>query len=183
MKKQRLDLVSTITSWTTYNPEVSRGHALGFRDGTPCVPVINIVEAGLKRAGTDDARRLEMALKPLQSHVGGLARKVKSAPKKRADPITAPLTPPRKATHAKFRITGKSEPKAPDNKKKSSPTHLFKGSGKKGLTMTRKCIMSRAFKAEHRRASDEGYTFEVIKERRGGAFREAGAQWDLEHSS
>ena len=181
MKKQRLDLVSTITSWTRYHPEVSRGHALGIPSGTPCVHVIDLVEGGLKRAGTDNARRLEMASEPIKGAVGELARKVSSAPKKRADPIA--ITPPRKTKHAKHRITGKSEPKATDNKKKSSPTHLFKGSGKKGLTMTRKCVMSRAFKAEHRRASDEGCTFEVIKERRGKAFREAGAQWDLEHSS
>ena len=137
----------------------------------------------MKRAGTDNARRLEMASEPIKGAVGELARKVSSAPKKRADPITAAVTPPRKAKNVKLRITGKSEPKATDNKKKSSPIHLFKKTGKKGLIMTRKCVMSRAFKAEHRRASDEGCTFEVIKERRGNAFREAGAQWDLEHSS
>ena len=171
--------MNTITSWTRYHPEVSRGHALGIPSGTPCVHVIDLVEGGLKPVNTDNTRRLEMASKPIDTSVGGLARKVSKAPKKRADPIA--ITPPKRA---KQRIYGKSKPEATDNKKKSSPTHLFKKSGKKiGLVMSRKCVMSRAFKAEHRRATAEGCTLAVIKERRGDAFREAGAQWDLEHSS
>ena len=177
VKKQGRNLVSTITSWTQSRHEVSRSYALGFRADPRCVPVIDLVEDGFERAGADITRRLAMALKPLQAAVGGLARNVKSAPKKRADPIKAAVTP---IKAAKGRITGKSKPKATNNTKTKSPTHLFKGSKTKVLKMTRKCFMSRAFKAEDRQASGEGCTLGVIKERRGEAFRDAGLQWDIQ---
>ena len=43
VKKQRRNLVSTITSWTQSRHEVSRSYALGFRADPRCVLVIDLV--------------------------------------------------------------------------------------------------------------------------------------------
>ena len=94
----------------------------------------------------------------------------------RLDPVeskkakrTKPVKPPARPKGAK--------PAKPVASK--SPCHRVKP--KATLSMTRKCVCSRVFHDEERRAQSEGCSEKLLKARRQVAFQEAGRQWYEEH--
>ena len=52
----------------------------------------------------------------------------------------------------------------------------------KAVSMTRKCVQSRAFKAAERQGKQLGLPLEEIKRMRQTAFQEAGRLWDVQNS-
>ena len=179
--RSRQLFTDTIAKWTS---DYSRPNAIASCGG--------IV------ASSDDARRQALAQAPIAAGVGILAKLVTAAPRKRADAVPK-RSPTPKATAKAMKPNLVDDPKKPKNTKsrngepvaapqkkctsrtesKKSPCHRAKV--RAPLSTTRKCTMSRAFHAEEKRARAEGWSEEVVKQRRRKAFAEAGAKWDLEN--
>ena len=112
--------------------------------------------------------------KPLLASVGSLARSVASAPKKRSEKVLR--TPAKAVRHAACdgdSIKSKTS-------KKTSPCHRFRK--QQSVSMSRKCVVSRAFHHAERLARSEGCSETIVKQRRQIAHKEAGIQWDKEHN-
>ena len=126
-------------------------------------------------AKTDAVRREAAADVPLPASKGALARSITAAKKRRELAKPKPKAAPKVAAKAKkVKVLKEKKPKKVKVVKEEKPKKVKVVKPKAKLTMTAKCITSRAYKHARSKAIQDGESPDKAMEIGTLAFREAG---------